>query len=69
MTANTMAPGYRAPLRHPVHNAFDDVGPPLWRCSRCHGPGTYASPLDIAPAPDPDGPYSNVFVHRNGCVA
>lgn len=69
MATNTMAPGYRAPLRHQSTNAFDGVGPGLWRCSRCHTPGTYSNPLDVVPAPEPDGPYSHVFVHRGGCAA
>lgn len=69
MTTNTMAPGYRAAPRHQSHNAFDDVGPGLWQCHRCGGAGTFSNPLDVVPAPDPDGPHSHVFTHREGCSA
>lgn len=69
MATNTMSPGYRAAPRHQPHNAFDGVGPGLWECHRCHQPGTFANPLDVVPAPDPDGPYSHVFEHRAGCVS
>jgi hypothetical protein len=51
----------------PVTKAFKDVGPQLWTCSRCGGRGTYANPLDVELPPDPDGPYSQLFVHRKAC--
>lgn len=69
MTVDRLAPGYRAAPRHQPRSAFDGVGPGLWRCSRCHGPGTYANPLDVVSAPVSGGPYSHVFVHREGCIA
>lgn len=70
MTAvDRLAPGYRAAPRHQPHNAFDGVGPGLWRCSRCHGPGSFSNPLRIVEAPDRSGPYSHVFVHESGCAA
>lgn len=68
MTGNTLAPGYRAPLRHQVRGAFDDVGAASWRCSRCQTAASYSNPLVLIPAP-PDGPYSHVFIHREGCAA
>lgn len=68
MATNTMAPGYRAPIRHQVRGAFDDVGAGTWCCSRCHTGATYANPLVLVKAPA-GSPYSHVFIHREGCVA
>lgn len=68
MTLDRTAPGYRAAPRHQVRNAFDGVGPAMWRCSQCHTPATYSNPLVLLPAPS-GSPYSHVFVHREGCIA
>lgn len=70
MTAvDRTAPGYRAPLRHPQLSSFDGVGPGLWRCSRCHLPGSFSNPLRLVDAPDRIGSYSHLFVHDKGCAA
>ena len=47
--------------------SLEGVGPQLWECHRCGGRGTFRNPLDVVPAPDPDGPYSHVFAHREEC--